>query len=419
MLKFSFIIPAYNNDKLLINTLTALNMQKGYGINDYEVIVVDDGSPIRLIDSISFVPKNYQLQYVYIKRDKDSCRSAARNRGLAVARGKIIIFIDSDMIVNENYLSEVDRCFNSACEIGQDICLMSTRIYADREITPVEIEDKLVFNSFNYKAKNIQYFENRHVIFNKSSYNANLLIAPWLFTYSCNLAIQKKDIDLISGFDENFKGWGYEDLDFGYQLYKKGVKIVLNSRMEAIHQYHGEKSLFFSWAVDKSNQHISNGNYFFEKNKDIEGIIPYFHNRKSYNLLRKYKLNFLISLNLFGLKEAKGRKKYKIYFENSEELNIVKKQLEDLSKSNSDSIAYIYDYTENTDLDIWVQLMDSNKCLVKYWPKSRAGKNITMKAFFILFMLNSVALGIYLKIHAVFTALYNLCSKILPKSVES
>jgi glycosyltransferase involved in cell wall biosynthesis len=42
--RFSFVIPTYQNKNLIRNTLEALNRQKDFPYEDYEVIVVDDGS---------------------------------------------------------------------------------------------------------------------------------------------------------------------------------------------------------------------------------------------------------------------------------------------------------------------------------------------------------------------------------------
>jgi glycosyltransferase involved in cell wall biosynthesis len=89
------VIPAYNNKLLLRKTLEALNYQIGYGRNDYEVIIVDDGSSDGTCDYIKNVNRNYNLKYFYLERCDDSGRARARNYGWKKASGDIIIFIDS------------------------------------------------------------------------------------------------------------------------------------------------------------------------------------------------------------------------------------------------------------------------------------------------------------------------------------
>ncbi|HEY9059756.1 MAG TPA: glycosyltransferase [Pseudobacteroides sp.] len=400
MLKFSFIIPAYNNKNLLANTLIALNMQKGYGIGDYEVIVVDDGSPERLIDFVSHIPQNYRLEYIYLDRTLSSCRAEARNKGISMAKGYIVIFLDSDMIVNENYLSEVERGFN----LEQNICLISTRLYANREIEAPEIINKTVFNTFRFKDCKINYIENRHVVFNNSSYNASTVKTPWLFVYSCNMAVLKKNIQKIGGFDESYKGWGYEDIDLGYRLYKNGVKIVINHKMEAIHQYHGETALFFSWSMDKSKQLKNNKWDFLERHKEIEEVAPLLYKKRRFYLLQKFQESTFVSLNFFGLKKPDHCKTCKIFLTKSSKIKDIREMLhQKLTFSNDNNLICIYDYLENSDLDIWIQLIESSKCMVRYYPRSRSGKNFKIAVFSFLYILNGIALNVYQKLYSGFS----------------
>lgn len=67
-MKYSFVIPTYNNRVLLKNTLEALNYQPGYGY--YEVIVVDDGSTDNSGEYIKGVNRNYDLKYFYLEGAK-------------------------------------------------------------------------------------------------------------------------------------------------------------------------------------------------------------------------------------------------------------------------------------------------------------------------------------------------------------
>ncbi|HEY9059755.1 MAG TPA: glycosyltransferase [Pseudobacteroides sp.] len=386
-MKFSFIIPAYNNKRLLANTLLALNMQKGYGVGDYEVIVIDDGSPERLFDYIKEVPWNYQLKYIYIDRLPSSCRAGARNKGLEIAIGKVVIFIDSDMLVNENYLSEVERYF----KVDENICLMSTRLYADREIQSSEIVVKTVFNKYNFKGCRVKHLENRHVVFNSSSYNANVLKTPWLFTYSCNLAVSRKNLEMVGGFDENYKGWGYEDVDLGYRLYKRGIKIVINHKMEAIHQYHGDSSVFFSWSHNKFNQIRSNEDYFYEKYREIEQIIPFYYKRERFYIFQKFRLHTFVS------KKSRSRKTYKLSLKNNSEFEKILKMLEEKASIKGEkSLIYIYDYMENTNIDILIQLYNSSSCMIRYYPISRCGKSLSIVVISLLYMFLRALFGVNL-----------------------
>src|SRR5262249_6696061 len=42
---------------------------------------------------------------------------------------------------------------------------------------------------------------------------------PWVFGHSHNMSLPAADFRACGGFDENFTGWGYEDIEFAYRLY--------------------------------------------------------------------------------------------------------------------------------------------------------------------------------------------------------
>lgn len=84
----SVVIPTYNRAALLVRALTSVAAQT-YG--DYEVVVVDDGST----DDTADVVRALQLPVRYLQQAHAGV-SAARNRGVGVARGEWIAFLDSD-----------------------------------------------------------------------------------------------------------------------------------------------------------------------------------------------------------------------------------------------------------------------------------------------------------------------------------
>jgi glycosyltransferase involved in cell wall biosynthesis len=94
---FSIIIPSYNS-KYLIETLNSIQSQT---IDDYECIIVDDGSN----DDISQISKIYRNTKVYkrpsyLNKNANSCR----NYGVYMSKGEYLIFLDSDDCLAENCL---------------------------------------------------------------------------------------------------------------------------------------------------------------------------------------------------------------------------------------------------------------------------------------------------------------------------
>lgn len=96
MIKFSIIIPCYNAEPYIYELLDCLGKQI---TDEVEVILIDDASKI---------PIRYDYEWCQIFRQSvNKGVSAARNRGLNVARGEAIGFIDADDLVSDNYVSFV------------------------------------------------------------------------------------------------------------------------------------------------------------------------------------------------------------------------------------------------------------------------------------------------------------------------
>lgn len=92
--RLSIIVPVYNVEQYLRQCLESILSQplpKG----DYEVIVVDDGSPDDSIPSIQDLAERYP-ETIRIVRQKNGGLSVARNTGLDHAEGEYIMFVDSD-----------------------------------------------------------------------------------------------------------------------------------------------------------------------------------------------------------------------------------------------------------------------------------------------------------------------------------
>ncbi len=97
----SIIIPVYNVEKYISKCLNSILKQEG----DYEIIVVDDGSPDYsglICDEIAMSDAR-----VNVYHKENGGVSTARNFGLSVARGKFVTFVDSDDYVSSNYIASI------------------------------------------------------------------------------------------------------------------------------------------------------------------------------------------------------------------------------------------------------------------------------------------------------------------------
>lgn len=97
----SVIIPCYNAEKTIINCLNSLAKQT---FTDFEIILVDDGSTDQTKNLINnyFLKTQMNVKYVY---QPNKGVSDARNKGLTLSNGKYIVFLDSDDVYYEDFLS--------------------------------------------------------------------------------------------------------------------------------------------------------------------------------------------------------------------------------------------------------------------------------------------------------------------------
>lgn len=89
MPKVSVVIPTYNRGYIVREAIESVLAQT---FGDFEVIVVDDGSADDTAEKIAAI-RDSRVRYI---RQSNAGVSAARNRGVAEARGEIISFLDSD-----------------------------------------------------------------------------------------------------------------------------------------------------------------------------------------------------------------------------------------------------------------------------------------------------------------------------------
>ncbi|MDP4181237.1 MAG: glycosyltransferase [Bacillota bacterium] len=231
-MKFSIIIATYNRPNLLSGTLMYLNKQK-INLNDIEVVVIDDGSDN---DDTKELVRNFSakfsLNYFYLEKTEASCVSRARNEGIKKAKGEIIIFLDDDIIVRDDFLLEILRYQM----LYDNLLIVGYRKLLNEEETGLlqskpELAEQIFTNS---------EMGPRHTLFRECSFNMKNTIDPWINVYGYCICVKRSYIIKNNlYFNSAYKTWGPEDMDLAYRFYINGFKIVVNHKLEVYHQYHG------------------------------------------------------------------------------------------------------------------------------------------------------------------------------------
>ena len=98
--QISIIIPAYNVEKYIEETLRSIEKQT---FSDFEVLVIDDGSDDGTFDIVKSIAS--QDRRIKIYTQDNSGQGKARNTGIDNAQGEYLTFVDSDDLVLPDYLS--------------------------------------------------------------------------------------------------------------------------------------------------------------------------------------------------------------------------------------------------------------------------------------------------------------------------
>lgn len=124
MPKISVIIPVYNVEKYLRQCLDSIVEQT---LEDIEIILVDDGST----DSSLKICKEYAQKDNRIKvfEQQNQGAGAARNRGLGLAQGNYLYFMDSDDYINQDAL---EKLYTKIIKTNSDICICKHKLHDEK-----------------------------------------------------------------------------------------------------------------------------------------------------------------------------------------------------------------------------------------------------------------------------------------------
>ncbi len=354
MNKYSFVIPTYENMKLLKNCLSVLNyLELEPGIS-FEVKVVDDGSTCDTYNYIKEVNKNYPMEYIYLPRSENSSRARARNIGIRRASGNIVIFIDADILVKPDYLLQLNRFY----KYNKDIAVVGTRKLLNEEIDQCYVENMSIFNEEVLNSYNVNN-DFRHGIFSDISYNGSSMDSPFLYSLTCNLAVPKRRLEEVNGFDEDLKKWGIEDIEMVYRMHQKGLKILINTKNEVIHQFHGIVET--GTVVSKEKRELDyNTSVFIKKHPGFMGLPE--------EIL--YSLFGNIATMYTYLEKEETGDSVTVNFSDISQYEEIQERIIELMGDGKPTII-VNDYIEDSDLDVWIQLLSDTRTKIRYYPYSK------------------------------------------------
>lgn len=203
--KISIIIPCYNSADTIKKTIENLRASLRFcKSQEYELIIVNDGSNDGLIGLL----KNEQ-NLLLINHDTNKGLSAARNSGIRKSTGSLIIFLDSDIYVKEDWIFKMLSVIQNKNIIG---VTGSLGPFPNKRLTLLE---KYLFSK--YRGHQVK--------------NQNTPLDYKSFVFS-NTIIKKAALDQAGFFNENLKHYGGEDTELAIRLNK-----LYPTQMRKCHAY--------------------------------------------------------------------------------------------------------------------------------------------------------------------------------------
>lgn len=199
MLEISVVVPTYNRIETLRRVVPSL-LAQDLGEERFEVLVCDSNSTDGTAEYLATVGAEHQN--VRHLPGNYSGRAAARNAGIAAARGRIVLFNDADIIASPDLLRrhlERHAARADVAVVGMEVQVRSYDEYLDVRDAPE-------------RARTLHPPSRKRL--------------SWLYFLTGNASAPADTLRAAGGFDESFTGYGHEDLELGYRLEKAGLTIV-------------------------------------------------------------------------------------------------------------------------------------------------------------------------------------------------
>lgn len=221
MTRVSVVVPTYNRLAQLQRVIVGLERQ-AFPRDRFEVIVVSDGSSDGTEDYLTALKTPLLLRPILQQHNQGP--SAARNHGVALSTGDIVLFIDDDVVPAPELIEEHVRIHD---EHGPHVAVIGPMLAPpDFQMSP--------------------WAQWEHAVLSKQY--KNVLLGHWEPTasqfYTGNASLLRHHFQEIGGFDQSLRR--AEDVDLGYRLAAKGLRFLFAPR--AIGYHYAERN-YLSWSA--------------------------------------------------------------------------------------------------------------------------------------------------------------------------
>ena len=211
-LRISVVIPGYNRWQTLEMALDRLATQT-ISPESFEVVVVDDGSTDNLATMVQSRMESspYLLRYLW---HENTGPGYTQNRGVREANADLVMIMPGDILATECMLEEHIK--DHQANPSENIAILG-RVTQSLELPQTVFQSN--WNPFRYDQ-----------IEGKRELDSTQF-------FGCNISLKKKFL-LENGLFIERKGAAHEDIEIGYRLGEKGLRILYNDKALAFHHHH-------------------------------------------------------------------------------------------------------------------------------------------------------------------------------------
>ncbi|WP_138224899.1 glycosyltransferase family 2 protein [Paenibacillus algicola] len=296
-IEVSVIMIAHQKFHQTLLSLYALESQT-FPPASLEVILVDDASTDQ---TYRLQRLRLPFHFKYVRCEPNVGRSKAKNIGAASASGQVLIFMDAEMLLDPDYVKQHYQLHQSRSP-GEAVitgCMQHYNVFTvlDSRFNPEQLTQfKQLYLKAHTKRSTAKALRKRAArsrakarplsrqaryvrllrrlkqtrrgkdsiirLFSKASIVAGRyqkyafhtpfypevikrfgsryegFHLPYIFVVTHNISLQRSTFDRVGPFNEGFQGWGCEDWEFGYRLYRSGVQILDHPLVKVYHQEH-------------------------------------------------------------------------------------------------------------------------------------------------------------------------------------
>ncbi|HXF64423.1 MAG TPA: sugar transferase [Caldilineaceae bacterium] len=206
-LRCSVIVPVYNGAGIITRCLDALARQRGFGPDDYEIVVVDDGSTDATAAEVEAWIERHPHLRCRLARQPNGGPGVARNTGVQLAQAELVLFTDADCAPVAGWMEALAAAFDDPAVMGAKGAYLTEQTGLVPNFVQAEYEERYARMAGRSQ---IDFIDTYSAAYRRALFLEN------------------------NGFDPIFRG-SCEDQEFSFRLAQKGYRLVFVPAAQVVH----------------------------------------------------------------------------------------------------------------------------------------------------------------------------------------